>query len=644
MELRTVDPRSLKPNPNNPRKVAAPDGADDALMASIRAVGLLQPPVVRQKGADLEIIYGDRRTRAVIRLDIAEINVLVLGENDRLDDSAPGEDAADRLRSLSENIVRAPMNTVDLWRAIEALTAQHWTEDAIALALATPIKQIRKLRLLANIHPAILDQIAAGDMPKEDHLRTIAAATGEEQASVWKKLKPKKGQTASWWEIARALEKRRIYARVAKFGPDEEQAFGVVWEEDLFTQGDEDSRYTTQVDAFLAAQQAWLEAHLPKNAVLLPSDDYGQPKLPPKAERIWTKPKKGDLVGCSVNPRDGSIVEVAFRQPKPEPKKGPSAAADAESDDIAPAPKTRPDLTQKGSAIVGELRTAALGKALLDNPIDDVTLIGLLVLGFSATNVSLRTGGGYSSDDRKKIVQRLTEGGRLTQDLDVLRRAARETLASFLALNPGGMSDSGIVARFAGDAIGADQHLPNMATEEFLSCLSKSGIEKAAASIGVLPRPRAKETRAALIAQVGEGDFIHPTALFAPTEAELASHQDSLRLHQWADDEPDETDGVAPTHDGDEDAPESGQGDDGDLGPDASEDEDDACNARDDDEDDQDAIDNPSSPHAFEEHDAFDATEEDPDENAHLETSAARAASRRPRKTRAGADRQLSDA
>jgi ParB-like chromosome segregation protein Spo0J len=68
------------------------------------------------------------------------------------------------------------MATVDLWRAIESLASENWTEEAIASALGVPLRQIRKLRLLATVHPAILDQIGAGDMPRETELRTIACA------------------------------------------------------------------------------------------------------------------------------------------------------------------------------------------------------------------------------------------------------------------------------------------------------------------------------------------------------------------------------------------------------------------------------------------------------------------------------------
>ncbi|MGB5083340.1 MAG: ParB/RepB/Spo0J family partition protein [Methylocystis silviterrae] len=513
MELRTVDPRNLKPNPENPRRTAAGEHADHQLVANIKAIGITQPPVVRAEGEDLVVIAGDRRVRAAIAADLPEILVLV----------RDADDGDDNVRSLSENVVRAQMGPVDQWRSIEALISDHWTEEAIGTALALPVRTIKKLRLLAHIHPAVLDHIAKGDMPQENHLRAIAATSADEQASVWKKHKPKKGQpTVSWWDVARALEKRRIYAKDAKFGPDEEQAFGIVWEEDLFEQGDEDTRYTTQVEAFFAAQTAWLEANLPKNGVVLQLDEYGHAKLPPKAERVWSTPKKSDMIGHYVDSRDGSIEKIVFRLPKAEPKKDKKGSFDGESEAMAPA-KTRPDITQNGLAMIGDYRTEALAKTLADDPIDDIALLGALVLAFGASNVEIRTGD-YSRDKRDLLVQRVTEGGRLTQDIDILRQAARDTLTLVLSLRPGN-ANSGIAARFVGDAIGADAHLPNMATEDFLKSLSKAALERAASTLNVLPRQRAKDTRAALLEQVGTGTFVLPAAHFAPTEDELTAQR-----------------------------------------------------------------------------------------------------------------------
>lgn len=61
------------------------------------------------------------------------------------------------------------------------------------------MRQIKKLRLLAKVLPAMLDHRAKGDMPDEQQLRTIAAAPLEEQREVWKANKPSKGDPEVSW-------------------------------------------------------------------------------------------------------------------------------------------------------------------------------------------------------------------------------------------------------------------------------------------------------------------------------------------------------------------------------------------------------------------------------------------------------------
>jgi ParB family transcriptional regulator, chromosome partitioning protein len=111
-----------------------------------------------------------------------------------------------------------------------------------------------------------------------------------------------------------------------------------------------------------------------------------------------------------------------------------------------------------------------------------------------------------------------------------------------------GHGDSGLPARIAGDAIGADAHLGNMATEEFLSCLSKTAIERVGSSLNVLPRQRAKDTRAAVVAEAAGSTYIHPAALFALSQAEIAHHSEAPRDDSWGygdtDDTTEEADGA----------------------------------------------------------------------------------------------------
>ena len=179
-------------------------------------------------------------------------------------------------------------------------------------------------------------------------------------------------------------------------------------------------------------------------------------------------------------------------------------------------------------------------KSLEVDPCDDVRLIGLLVLALNANNVMIQTDD-YNRPERKSLVQSITAGGELTADAERLRIVARQMLMSVLSCAPG-RGDSGLVARIAGRALGADTHIANMATEDFLSCLSRAGIEKVGSSLGVLPRPRVKDTRAEVIKQAAGATYVHPAALFALTEAEIARHAEAPRQYSWENADPEKAD------------------------------------------------------------------------------------------------------
>jgi ParB family transcriptional regulator, chromosome partitioning protein len=510
-ELRSVDPRTLKPNPNNPRHTPVPPAMDEQLVASIKAIGIIQPPVVREADGELIVEAGGRRVKAAITAELATIDVLVKNDDD--DTMVP-------MVSLSENLIRASMTSVDIWRGVEDLEKHGWNEQAIADALNLPVRTIKRLKLLAHIHPPMLDAMAQGSMPTEEQLRTIAAATLEEQAQVWKKNRPNKGHDVYWHEIARALSKRQIPFSAAKFDADLARAYGVVWEDDLFVPAGEDGRYTTNVEGFFGAQQEWLANNLPERGSLLAQDEYGRPVLPKKSEQVYGKPGKTDRFGHYLDPYSGTVKTVVYRVPadKSTARTGKQRVA---AEPETAQPKSRPDVTQKGNAIIGDLRTDALHQALRERDIDDGTLLALLVLALGGKNVSIQSAAEGGRSSREVLAGGLIEGGVLTTDQDVVRRAAPAMLQVALSCRDN-MTNSGIVARVAGDAIDAKLFLPNMATEEFLSCLSKAAIEKAATDERVTIGSRGKDTRANLIERFKDGIYVYPSARFAPTPNEIA--------------------------------------------------------------------------------------------------------------------------
>jgi len=542
MHIMKVDPRSLKDNPDNTRQTKSTPQADALLLATIKSVGIIQPPVIFPQtdgGNGYVIEAGHRRTRMAIAAGLEEIEVLVV---EAADDNGA-------MRSMVENIAREPLNPVDQWRGIERLVALGWTEEAIAVALALPVRQIRKLRLLANVLPAMLEQMARGDMPSEQQLRTIASASLDEQKEVWKAHKPKKGDTASWWVIAKGLSKTCMYARDASFGDDLRQAYGIEWVEDLFGPADQDNRYTTNVEAFLGAQQEWMTQNLPKKGAIVEVNNYGQPELPKKAERIYGKPGKGDHAGMYLD-RDGKVQTVHYRMPETKAAKGNlgSAGEGSMEDEVSVTAKARPDVTQKGQDMIGDFRTDALHEALARAPIEDDVLMALLVLGFAGLNVRIDSGANDHVFGPKRFKRHVallfSEDGRLSFDMETLRVAARSMLIEVLSCRRG-MSNSGVVSRIAGEAIGADGFLPNMGTEEFLVCLSRQALEAAAKDVNIQPRSRVRETRAALVDHFkADATFVHPAALFVPDAkdvADLIQHAEYLDGSGSAEEDPADT-------------------------------------------------------------------------------------------------------
>lgn len=519
MQIMKVDPRALKENPDRMRQSKSSPQADALMLATIKAVGIVQPPVVAPEadgGNGYIIDAGHRRVRLAIAAGLEEIEILVA--------DAANDNGA--MRSMVENSVREPLNPVDQWRGIERLVALGWTEEAIAVALALPVRQIRKLRLLANVLPAMLEQMSLGDMPSEQQLRVIAASGQVDQKEVWKAHKPKKGDTASWWQVANALTRKRMYAKDASFGDDLAQAYGIEWVEDLFAPADQDGRYTTNVEGFLGAQHEWMTSNLPKKGGIVDVNSWGQPELPKKASQVYGKPSKADHVAMYLD-RDGKVQTVHYRMPETAKPKGAGVdgvvAGGADADATA-SPKARPDVTQKGHEMIGDYRTDALHDALGRAPIEDDMLMALMVLAFAGQNVRVDSGadGTFYGGKRfsRHAVGLFDENGKLAFDLDTLRVAVRSVLIDVLSCRRG-MSNSGMIARIAGDAIGADEFLPNMGSEDFLLCLSRQALEASCAEASVQPRPKVRETRAALVEHFASEHFVHPSGRFAPPADEL---------------------------------------------------------------------------------------------------------------------------
>ncbi len=94
---------SISPNPRQPRTYFDPVALDE-LIASIKEIGILQPPVVRQtKPGKYELIMGERRFRAAKAAGLTSIPVIIRQTPDN-----------ELLReALIENIHRSQLNALE---------------------------------------------------------------------------------------------------------------------------------------------------------------------------------------------------------------------------------------------------------------------------------------------------------------------------------------------------------------------------------------------------------------------------------------------------------------------------------------------------------------------------------------------------
>ncbi|MCA9291272.1 MAG: ParB/RepB/Spo0J family partition protein [Phycisphaerales bacterium] len=103
---------SLRPNARQPRQTFDPT-ALDALAASIRAAGVMQPVIVRPADADgrHELVAGERRWRAARLIDLPTIPAIIQNVDDQL--------AAEL--ALIENLQREDLNPMDRAVAFQRL-------------------------------------------------------------------------------------------------------------------------------------------------------------------------------------------------------------------------------------------------------------------------------------------------------------------------------------------------------------------------------------------------------------------------------------------------------------------------------------------------------------------------------------------
>lgn len=153
----------LAANPDQPRRTFTQEDLDD-LTASIRAKGIIQPLIVRQKdGGNYEIVAGERRWRAAQQAQLHEVPVLVRD----LDDTEVLEVA------IIENIQRADLNAVEEAAGFRQLMDRFGhTQEKLAEAMGKSRSHIANLLRLLSLPDDVQAMVQDGKL-SAGHARAL---------------------------------------------------------------------------------------------------------------------------------------------------------------------------------------------------------------------------------------------------------------------------------------------------------------------------------------------------------------------------------------------------------------------------------------------------------------------------------------
>jgi ParB family chromosome partitioning protein len=201
---RMVPIEQVDPNPDQPRQVM---GDLSELIASISEKGVIEPLIVRQRGNRYQIVAGERRYQASVRVGLREVPVVIrevddneiievaLVENIQRKDLSPFEEA-EALQSLAD---RCGYTHEDMARRL----GKSRTTITESLALASMPAEVRNLCRLADISSkSLLLQIVRQSDPskmmafvekltKDGALQPVTREKARRVASVPKPGRPK---------------------------------------------------------------------------------------------------------------------------------------------------------------------------------------------------------------------------------------------------------------------------------------------------------------------------------------------------------------------------------------------------------------------------------------------------------------------
>lgn len=203
-------------------KITTEEGVDD-LVASIRSVGLLNPPVLIRHGPGHAIVSGFRRVNALNRLGTDRFSARVLDP-----DTDPVRCAA---IAIADNALQRSLNIIELARAYTLLEStcsgrDHLLRSATAAGLAASPSLIERLLPICRLHGAIQSALMADavSLPVALELGRLPEAVGITLAQIFIDLKLSLNRQREILTLVKEIARREGIDMLAVLGSREMEA------------------------------------------------------------------------------------------------------------------------------------------------------------------------------------------------------------------------------------------------------------------------------------------------------------------------------------------------------------------------------------------------------------------------------------
>lgn len=203
-ELKVIPIDTISINPFQPRRAFESMELEE-LSLSIKAVGLIHPPTVREtEGGHYELVSGERRLRASALAGLTQIPVIVKAAS--VKDSAHA--------ALIENIQRVDLNPMEVAAALKRLMEEfHYTQEELSFKIGKKRSTVANyLRLLTL--PRAIQASLREDRMTMGHAKAILSLPNLDQQMIlhdWVLRQALSVRAAE--EAARVLGERKVRAK-----------------------------------------------------------------------------------------------------------------------------------------------------------------------------------------------------------------------------------------------------------------------------------------------------------------------------------------------------------------------------------------------------------------------------------------------